>query len=190
MKKVCLILLLFSAFVSFSQEDIIEDKHEIKTNIFNLIVFKAPEFTYEYIVDAESSLGVSFMINLETIGSDNFIDGPFYYETFALTPYYRRYISKKYASRFFLEAFGMLNAQGDFQYNFSNDVGSDVYTGQTSTNFAFGVAIGSKFVSQSGFIFEFYGGIGRNIYTSDNSISFEFVPRLGVSLGYRFKKRS
>ncbi len=190
MKKiVCLVFVLIS-YWSFGQEEEKVRHHEIKANAFNLIVFKSVDLSYEYLIDSESSIGVSVLFNLqnqEDIDDDN---GPYYNETFAITPYYRRYFSSRYAWGFFLEAFGMYNVQEDFDGYFFYDSINDVYinreVGETSNNFAIGMAVGGKFVSKKGFAFEVYGGVGRNLSQSNNDVGSEIVPRIGASLGYRF----
>lgn len=186
MKNILLIcfILLNSALFYAQDESQVNPKYEIKGNAFNLLIFKAPEFSFEYLINEDSSLGVSILFNLEDIDDLN-NSGPYYAERFAFTPYYRRYVSGKYAERFFLETFAMLNKQEDYIYDYSN-IDANTSTKETSTNVAFGIAIGSKFTSPGGFMFEFYGGVGRNIISSNSIDNFEFVPRLGVSLGYRF----
>lgn len=188
--KNTLIVLAF-ALGLFSQaqdqdQDPVPNRHEIKANVFNLILFKAPEFSYEYILDSESAVGVSILFNLENTEDGEFIDGPYYYERFAFTPYYRRFISRNYARGFFLEAFGMYNVQGDYDGTWSNDNQTVVYTDDTSGNLAFGVALGAKFLSRGGFLFEFYAGTGRNIIIANEALANEFVPRVGINLGFRF----
>lgn len=181
-----LLALTINGFAQQQSDDRVR-KHELKANALNLIVFKAPTFSYEYLINAESSIGASVMFNLVDQEDDNdFIDGPYYYEKFAFSPYYRRFFSSKYAWGFFLEAFGMYNVQEDFDGNYNIDTGSYTFSDDTSSNMAFGVAIGGKFVSRSGFAFEFFGGVGRNIYTSNSDLATELVPKIGASLGYRF----
>ena len=117
----------------------------------------------------------------------NYIDGPYYQEKFAFTPFYRRYFSSKYAWGFFLEAFGMFNVQDDYEnYDYIYDPNITVNRNETSTNVAFGISIGGKFVSKGGFAFEVFGGVGRNVYQSNENYASEIVPRLGASLGYRW----
>ncbi|RED46655.1 hypothetical protein DFQ10_101426 [Winogradskyella eximia] len=191
MKKALLALLLFTSFASFAQEASQDEKvkhSEIKINAFNLIVFKSVDFSYEYLIDSESSVGASILFNLQNNEDRDFEDGPVYNEKFAFTPYYRRYFSSKYAWGFFLEAFGMYNVQEDSNEYYNYDSNEYYYrdSGETSNNIAFGMAVGGKFVSKKGFLFELYGGVGRNISTSNNDIGTEFVPRLGTSLGWRF----
>lgn len=182
MKKLFAIALFFVTINSFTQEVIKKEKsHELKLNVFNTLIFKSIDASYEYLIDEESSVGISFLVNL----NDTNNDGPYYNETFAVTPYYRRFFSRKYAWGFFMEGFGMFNTQERDIYDYYyEDVNTN--SNKKTTNFALGISIGAKFVSKKGFAFEFYGGVGRNLFTSDSENNFEFVPRLGTSFGYRF----
>lgn len=192
MRKTIFAIALFTSFFSFAQDAEVEDvqkQHEVKINAFNTIVFKSLEFSYEYLLDSESSIGASVMFNLHD--NDNDIDGPVYNERFAFTPFYRRYFSSKYAWGFFLEAFAMYNVQEDFDGYYildTNNVNQFVHSDEKSNNFALGLSLGGKFVSKKGFVFEFYGGVGRNLITSNDVIADgeNIVPRIGASLGYRF----
>ncbi|WP_179021688.1 DUF3575 domain-containing protein [Winogradskyella forsetii] len=192
MKKALLGLLLFTSFATFAQDDVEENvkHHEVKVNAFNLIIFKSVDFSYEYLIDSESSIGATVLFNLQNQEDRDFEDGPVYAEKFAFTPYYRRYFSSRYAWGFFLEAFGMYSIQEDRDENYIYDPIFDdyeyVYSDETSNSIAFGMAVGGKFVSKKGFLFEVFGGVGRNISTSNNDIGTEFVPRLGATLGWRF----
>jgi hypothetical protein len=193
MNKALLVLLLFTSFVTFAQETEQEEKvphSEIKLNAFNLIVFKSLDFSYEYLIDSESSIGISALINLQDKDDRDFLNSPYYNEKFAITPYYRRYFSSRYAWGFFLEAFGSYNVQDDnnedYVYIAEIDTYDYVLSDETSSNVAFGIAVGGKFVTNKGFLFEIFGGVGRNIITSNNDVASEFVPRLGASLGWRF----
>ncbi|QRM88441.1 DUF3575 domain-containing protein [Lacinutrix sp. WUR7] len=190
MKKALLGLLLFTSFATFAQEDVQEEKvkhSEIKINAFNLILFKSIDVSYEYLLDSESSIGASVLINLRDTDSGEDI---YYNEKLAITPYYRRYFSSKYAWGFFLEAFGMYNVQDDVYEEYNYNMISDQYeyttSDETSNNLAFGMAVGGKFVSKKGFLFEVFGGVGRNIIQSNEIIASEFVPRLGATFGWRF----
>ncbi len=187
MKNLLLTTFLLLSITSFSQEEPVVKQHELKVNAFNLIVFKTVDFSYEYLIDSESSAGVSLLFNLQDSDNNYYdVDGPYYYEKFVFTPYYRRYFSSKYAWGFFIEAFGMYNIQKDYDgyYDYNNDV--NINSDEESSNIAFGISVGAKFVSRNGFIFEFFGGAGRNIYSSNEDFATEIVPRLGATLGYRF----
>jgi hypothetical protein len=181
-----LFVLFFTSIFAQDKEEQAVKHHEIKTNAFNLIVFKTIDFSYEYLIDSESSAGVSLLFNLQDFDNDSYNDGPIYNEKFAFTPYYRRFFSRKYAWGFFLEAFGMYNVQESFDGYYNYDTGDYIDSDEKSNNVAFGISIGGKFVSKKGFLFEFFGGAGRNIYSSNEYISADIVPRAGVTLGYRF----
>lgn len=184
MKTQVTTLLILIALSSYGQETAQKTKsNEVKINVFNTLIFKSVDISYEYLLNDASAFGLSFLANL----NNEYSDGPSYNEKIGITPYYRHYFSSKYAMGFFMEAFGMFNTQDvETIYYYPNGIeDSNIETG-TSNNFAFGFALGGKFVSSKGFIFEFFGGIGRNLFTSNDFISTEFVPRVGINLGYRF----
>ncbi len=180
MKKITSITLLLISLTTFSQEVIKKEKsHELKINAFNTLIFKSIDGTYEYLISDESSVGISFLINL----NDQNSDGPNYNETFSITSYYRHFFSRKYAWGFFMEGFGMYNVQESDYYDYYYEGTS---SNEKTNNFALGISVGGKFVSQKGFVFEFFAGVGRNLFTSDSENNYEMVPRLGTSFGYRF----
>jgi hypothetical protein len=106
MKKITLLFLLFAATVSIAQEKVeekypqdINKKHELKINALTLLAFKWVDVSYEGLIDDESSFGAVLTLNTDTNLSDL---------SYAITPYYRRYFSGKFARGFFVEGFGML----------------------------------------------------------------------------------
>ena len=187
MKKAILIFTFLFSMNAFSQEDFTRVKHhELKANVFNLIVFKTVDVSYEYLLNSESGIGISVLSNLQDSETDFFEDGPVYEEKLAITPYYRHYFSGRYAYGFFLEAFGMYNVQEDYDEvydDFGETIGG---VESTSENMAFGIAAGGKYASRKGFVFEGYGGLGRNISVSNEDVGTAIVPRVGISLGFRF----
>ena len=184
MKNQITILLVLVSIGLYGQEPEQKNKsNEVKINVFNTLIFKSVDVTYEYLLNDASAFGLSFLANL----NNDYSNGPSYNEKIAITPYYRHYFSRKYAMGFFMEAFGMFNTQDiETIYYYPNGIEDSSVETDTSNNFALGFALGGKFVSSRGFIFEFFGGIGRNLFTSNDFISTEFVPRLGINLGYRF----
>lgn len=167
MKKIILsVLLIMLCFYSFSQE-IKPSNSEIKINVLYLLA-GIPEIGYEYVLNEESGIGIDVLFSI-----DNDMD-----PSFALTPYYRFYFGKKRAAGFFAEGFGMLNAA-----NYNNDYSYDENIEKTETDFALGVSVGGKFITNKNFIFEIYGGIGRNLF---NENAEDVVPRFGLTFGKRF----
>lgn len=187
MKKISvLILLLFITSLAVSQEkeekypQDTNKKHELKLNVFNLIVLSSMNVSYEYLLNKDASFGIDAFYNFNSIKSD------FYYaKKFSLTPYYRWFFSDtKLARGFFVEGFGMLNTFEDEIYYF----GSQSQT-ETVTDFALGVSVGGKFITKSNFTAEVFLGVGRNLFNNnnnDNYNNYSIVSRGGISLGYRF----
>ncbi|HWK59687.1 MAG TPA: DUF3575 domain-containing protein [Parapedobacter sp.] len=174
---------------AFAQRNTGNEKHDVKLNALNLIVFKTLDLSYEHIASPNSTFGVSLLANLQDEPSwlSDIGEMPYYNEKFAITPYYRHFFMNRYAKGFFLEAFGMFNSQKRYDEVYDSETYESHYNylGR-STNFAVGIAIGGKVVSRKNFLFEFFGGVGRNLIQSDTDVGTEFVPRVGINLGYRF----
>ncbi len=175
------VLVVFCANLIQGQEKAndVQARNEFKLNASNLIAFTFVDVSYETLLNEESSLGVGVLVN---VGDDNFLDE---YRTFSLTPYYRQYFSKKYAKGFFVEGFGMLNSGKEEYYIYDDINGSDYVTDDKYTDFALGISIGGKFVTNRGFVAEIYGGLGRNLIGGNQYFS-EVVGRGGIAIGYRF----
>ncbi|EAR13978.1 hypothetical protein PI23P_05752 [Polaribacter irgensii 23-P] len=174
MKKITLLLLLVFVSLQFvAQENEgnlypqdFDKKYEVKVNVLTLLAAKWLDVSYERLLDEESSFGASATINTDSDETDL---------NYAITPYYRRYFSGKFARGFFVEGFGMLFS--------AKDDGVFDYNDEEITGFALGVSVGGKFVSAKGFSTELLLGFGRNFLESKNN---EAVARIGVSVGYRF----
>ena len=172
MKKITLLILLLVVTLSTAQEkeeiypQDVNKKHELKINALTLLAAKWIDVSYERLIDEESSLGTAVTINTDSFETDL---------NYAITPYYRRYFSGKFARGFFVEGFGMLfSAEDNFLFDTNNE---------DATGLALGISIGGKFVSYKGFTAELVLGVGRNFLESENN---EAVGRFGISVGYRF----
>ncbi|MBJ6369109.1 DUF3575 domain-containing protein [Snuella sedimenti] len=182
MKKITFFLLTFLVFAqSFSQDNVnstntdSQNFNELKLNGLFLIA-GAIEVSYEKTLNEESGVGVSIFLPFD----DEVKDDINYY----LSPYYRFYFGTKYASGFFLEGFGMLNSVNEYYFSSNNN---DIITEKNSiTDFALGIGLGGKWVTNSGFIGELNLGFGRNLFGDYNDESLEFVGKAGITLGYRF----
>lgn len=171
MKKAILLSVLFLSFFSLkAQEDTPERQNEVKLNAL-FLVLGGFEGTYEYLLNEESGVGVSLFLPI-----DDELDGINYY----ISPYYRMYFGKKYATGFYLEGFGMLNSTVVENYNeFTFE-----YDDENVTDFALGIGIGGKWLTNRGLLGEIGLGVGRNLFNSheDN----DFVGKIGITIGYRF----
>jgi hypothetical protein len=149
-------------------------KHELKVNVIFLAagVF---DVGYEKLLNSESSLGLVVTVPVRS-GFDL---------NFALEGYCRMFLGKKYAAGFFVEGFSLLNnAAYDYIENRNN---SSVLTKKNFTDVAFGIGLGSKWVTNSGLIIELNAGLGRQMFRPTQSgIGSEFIGKGGIILGYRF----
>ncbi|RZV68278.1 MAG: DUF3575 domain-containing protein [Flavobacteriaceae bacterium] len=176
----CTILLLSACFFTQAQDDdaatipLEERQNEVRLNGLYLVA-GAFEGSYSYILNDESSVGVSVFLPFD----DEIRDDIKYY----ISPYYRFFFGKKPAAGFFLEGFGMLNSYVEEEF-----FGFDVPTVEENiTDFALGIGLGGKFMTQRGLVGEVNLGIGRNLFNSkSNDFGNEIVGKVGISIGYRF----
>lgn len=176
MKKtfVILIVTLLLSHNMFSQEDEVaklenENFNELKLNALFLIL-GALEVTYERTLNEESGIGLTVFLPLDNDVSDEI--------KYYISPYYRFYFGEKYASGFFLEGFGMINST-------NRDSNFFVLEDDFRTDFALGIGLGGKWITNSGFIGEINLGVGRNLFNNNNTDN-EIIAKGGISLGYRF----
>ena len=182
MKKAYLLLLatiLFST-ASFSQEDTKDENttpenfNEFKLNGLYLVL-GAFDVTYERTINEESAFGLNVFLPFD----DDINDDVNYY----ISPYYRFYFGKKYAAGFFLEGFGMLNSTNDFRFS-GNDFDITLQE-ENITDFALGIGLGGKWITNSGFVGELNLGFGRNLFNNDR-YDYEIIGKVGINIGYRF----
>jgi hypothetical protein len=172
------IVMLFSFFVVNAQNDNSENekKNELKLNVL-LPLTGALEGTYERNLNKKSSLGVSVFTVFNNDKSNDDLN-------YSVSPYYRRYFGKKFASGFFAEGFGMLSSIDGKKIYDIND--NSIFTeGSDVIDFSLGLGLGSKWVTKSGFIFEVNAGWGKLLFNADKTDHTQVV-RLGFHLGYRF----
>lgn len=175
MKNFLVVLVLVVGFSSVAQinDSLIFNRNELKLNAI-LLVAGSFDVTYERLINEESGVGISAQVALTSEFDVNF----------AITPYYRFYFGKKPAAGFFAEGFGMLNQVDDFVYVDENDFNGE---SKTITDFAFGIGVGSKWITKRGVLFEINAGVGRNLFSEYNSDrDYEFIGRFGITVGYRF----
>ena len=183
-KKLVLVGFCLLSICTFSQENtdtagLSENKNEVKLNGL-FLVLGALEVDYQYLLNEESGIGVDVLFAFD----DENLDVNYY-----VSPYYRQYFGKKYASGFFVEGFGMLNSVDDYTYSSTYDPTTDsfYYSGGFEENivdFALGIATGVKLLTKRGFILEIDLGIGRNLFKNDRD--FTVIGKGGIQLGYRF----
>lgn len=180
MKRTFLLVIILLAFNSVNAQnnetngDPYEKKNEIKLNLISPLS-GAVEVGFERYLNKNSSLGISaFKVYDDTKEKDM---------NYYISPYYRYYFGKKYASGFFAEGFGMFTSiDGKKIYaadNITFTEGKDVY------DLALGAGLGWKLVTKKGFAFEANAAYGRLMFNA-NKTDHDQVVKLGLSVGYRF----
>ncbi|TMM59040.1 DUF3575 domain-containing protein [Maribacter algarum] len=168
-------------------------QHELNMNVFNVIVFKAPNISYEYLANENMSFGLGFLYRIDrgeamTLGIFSY---DMLFRKYSITPFIRRYFSRKYARGFFIEGFGMLNSGDIAKIRNLNDFqvlqGVNEIEVVTYRHFAGGITFGGKFlIGNKGVTCETHFGFGWNFLFGENSSGLGAVSRGGVSMGYRF----
>ncbi len=172
-KRTFIILCTISSIGLYAQAkgEQMDGNNELKINMGSLLL-EFPELSYEYIINEESSVGISLAFPLDKEISYRFI----------VYPNYRIYFGKKRAAGFFMEANSAIfsqQIQGASYIGFGN-----VNKDGSKMGFGLGVAVGGKFLTKNGFIGEIYIGGGRNFINTDEIDN--GYPRAGISIGKRF----
>ena len=164
-------VILFSAYTSAQAYPIFSDEHELKFNIGLFLATTTVDFSYEYYLSEDTSLG-------GTVYFDN--KGEDYNGNFGIGPNFRAYFGYNPRSGFFAEAFGLYYT-GEEEISINGlDVRLEDYN-----SIALGLGLGSKWVTRSQkFSLELFGGFGRNINPEEFQDS--FIYRGGLSVGFRF----
>lgn len=177
MKKLVLLLIVLISMSAQAQ-------HEVKADVFDLIVFKSLDISYQYNFNEEASVGLSYY---NSLSEKKNIFGRI--EDFAITPYYRQYFPLGGVENIFVEGFFAINSGKDFEdkeilNNLGEGTGDYEEITINYTDGAFGLVIGKSFISPRGFVLDLYAGLGRNLFDSEGAPS--VVPRLGINTGFRF----
>lgn len=192
------LFLLFCLLVQplFAQEEEKQEEdlpvHEIRLDIFQLIVLPGVDVSYEHFIDEVSSWGVSGFINFN-------LEEDYRYETFEISPYYRLYFSQKkhHNTGFFVQPFLSFTKGVYDYYNYLYQASTSSYDYSYFTEKDFiglsgGALIGYKWVNQKNYSFEIHGGVGRYFITNIkekneyNYTSGTAYPRINFSVGKRF----
>lgn len=168
--------LIFSLFLLQGlAQDVSEknfDRHELKLNLVNLIVFENVELNYEYIAGEDFTVGLAASYSWEEFSDFDFV----------FFPNARFYPSQAEAGTgFFTELSIPIFGFEDEECFFSPS--SSSCTTENKVGVGVGVAAGYKLLSQKGFIGELFLGIGRSF---DDFAPVSFIPRLGITFGKRF----
>lgn len=170
MKKATLLLLLFSALANAQAYPRLYNDQEMKFNIGLFLATTTLDFSYEYFLGEDTSLGGTIYFDSDPLD---------YNGNFGIGPNFRAYFGFQPRSGFFAEAFGL--------YYTGEDDSEISVTGrkQDYSSLALGLGLGNKWVTRSQrFSLEVFGGFGRNINPEDFQETFMY--RGGLAIGFRF----
>lgn len=166
MKKILFFALITLSSVGYSQK-------EIKLDVADALVMRTLELSYEHYIGDQSSVGISALFSFQEKTAD------FRYKEFQMfTPYFRHYFTTDKTWNLFGELFLGINSG----YK-EIEVDGGVNSYKNYSDGAFGIAVGSKYIAESGLTVGVHGGVGRNLFGSDSPL---LVPRIGLNVGWRF----
>ena len=166
---------------NLQNKDSLPSKHEIRLDIFQLIILPGFDISYEHFIDPVSSWGVTGFVNLDS----NLSEG-YRFDRFEFSPYYRLYFSQKEQnnSGFFVQPFiSWLSTAYDSYTN-----STDSFVSKDFLGFAGGALIGFKWINQKNYSFEVHGGVGRYFMPTNEESATDNTayPRINFSIGKRF----
>ncbi|MBW8361766.1 MAG: DUF3575 domain-containing protein [Kaistella sp.] len=172
-------LILVSAHVSAQETDVPTRQNDI---IFDPITTIAGmgSLSYERLLNQDSGVGIHGFFYL---GNEDDYDN---YRFMQISPFYRMYFGKKYASGFFVEGFLPITTIKD-SYYYYEPVNPNNYseTVDRETTVGLGVGAGGKWVTKRNIIFEASAGIARR-FAANNDIFSSITAKWMLGIGYRF----
>lgn len=171
---------------SSNSENNSERKNEIMLSPIELIAYPLLNISYERLISENSGVGINGMFYF---GNDNDSDETGFTQ---ISPYYRMYFGKKYASGFFVEGFVPITSTKDYYYNYIyNENGSFTnYEENRRTTVGIGIGFGGKWITRNNIVFEVSGGLarrfGRNYDNYDYYDGNNLTGKGMLGIGYRF----
>lgn len=153
-----------------------EKKNEVILDLIGPSFSGNINLSYERHLNKNSSLGITFSYIYNNTKEEDM--------NYYISPYYRRYFGKKYASGFFVEGFGMIHStDGKKIYDTAEKT---TFTEKPSViNLSIGAGLGWKGVTKSGFTYGANIGMGMTFLNADKT-DHDHVAKFSLNVGYRF----
>lgn len=182
MKKIILgICLSFLAGNINAQETEKVSKNDLVIDPILLIAVPVINVSYERIINQNMGVGINGFFTLNDVDDIQ-----------QISPYFRYYLGRRYASGFFLEGFIPVTSDLTSRYELRPDpVTLDTYyqyTGEEKrTTVGIGFGIGGKWAIKNRLILEASGGIARRIINEQNPYDgSSLTGKVMLGVGYRF----
>ena len=157
-----------------------EKQNDIMISPIELIAGPALNVSYERLLNEDSGIGLNALFMLNSSEPDSGLRTQ-------ISPYYRMYFGKKYASGFFVEGFVPVTMSNDavYVYNYNPNTNSDMgyYKPEKNTTVGVGIGFGGKWVAKRNVVFEASTGIARRF---GDGIYGKITGKGMLGIGYRF----
>ena len=179
MRKI-FIFFLFGILPTQAQETVAnpERKNDVTLSPIELIEVPILNISYDRLVSENFGVGVNGLFYFgKNSDSDRFTQ---------LSPFFRSYFGKKYASGFFVEGFIPVTMTRE-NYRIYDDSNMNYTLGyESSTTVGLGFGLGVKLISRKNILFESSFGIAKRFGEAKNYFSFNATGKWMVGIGYRF----
>lgn len=180
MKKILLVSALVAGLSTLNAQETAsaERQNDIMISPIELIAGPVLNVSYERLLNENSGIGINGLFDLQNDEDYSFNQ---------ISPYYRMYFGKKYASGFFVEGFVPITMTNDTHYIPHYD-SNNYYTSpveEKNTTLGIGVGFGGKWVARKNIIFEASAGIARR-FGLDSHYDSAITGKGMLGIGYRF----
>ena len=159
-------------------------KNEVMLSPIELIAYPLLNLSYERLINQNSGVGINGMFLLK---DDKNLDDQGFSQ---VSPYYRMYFGKKYASGFFVEGFVPITTTKDHVSQYTQQQPYYYVKEVTRTTFGVGIGFGGKWITRNNILFEVSGGIARRFGDKKSDIQnynpSDLTGKGLLGIGYRF----
>ena len=183
MKKLLLTVAFSCSVITLQAQETATESvrmNDIMISPIELIAAPMLNVSYERLLNENSGIGINGMFYLGNKNDDD-------YTLTQISPYYRMYFGKKYASGFFVEGFVPVTMTKDTYYEYYVGPGynSSASREDNNTTVGIGVGFGGKWVARKNILFEASMGIARR-FGIDDKYDAAITGKGMLGIGYRF----
>ena len=184
MKKNLFLTALFAGIFSVNAQETTSTsdvrQNDIMVSPIELIAVPALNISYERLLNESAGLGINGLFYFDNNDDDHTMS--------QISPYYRMYFGKKYASGFFVEGFVPITVSTDtiYEYNYGPGYSYTSPKEETISTVGIGIGFGGKWVARKNIVFEASTGIARRFGIDPDSDVSNITGKGMLGIGYRF----